>query len=70
MRIYTATLAVSTALALLAGCGTGLYDKPGLTYAEWKRDDAECRRAAPPGAPAREAYARCMRERGYRLPAE
>jgi hypothetical protein len=61
--------------SLQAACapGTALYDKPGLTYAEWKRDDAECRRAAGregDTAIDREAYARCMRARGYKLRAE
>ena len=72
LRPYTRALVLST--ALLAGCASALYDKPGLTYAEWKRDDAECRLAARVGgeraAPEREAYARCMRERGYRVPGD
>jgi hypothetical protein len=57
----------------LAGCapGLGTYDKPGLTYAEWRRDDAECREASRRNAgPDREAYARCLRERGYRVRGE
>jgi len=55
-------------VSLLPACagGTGLYDKPGLTYAEWKRDDAECRQRAGEHA-EREDYARCMRARGYKL---
>lgn len=52
----------------LSACGPGLgtYDKPGLTYEGWKRDDTECRRRAD-GAEGldRDGYARCMRERGY-----
>jgi hypothetical protein len=72
MRPYTLALALST--LLLSGCRTAAYDKPGLTYAEWKRDDAECRLAAEASAeraaPDRDAYARCMRARGYRLRAE
>jgi hypothetical protein len=62
-------VAPSLAAAWLAGCGTAVYDKPGLTYAEYKRDDAACRAAARHGegdALDRAAYARCMRERGYR----
>jgi hypothetical protein len=60
---------------VLAACapGTAAYDKPGLTYAEWKRDDAECRRAAVEASGAaidREAYGRCMRARGYHLRTE
>jgi hypothetical protein len=63
------------AFLLLASCaaGTGIYDKPGLTYAEWKRDDAECRRAASEGEGGvldREAYARCLRARGYSIRVE
>jgi hypothetical protein len=36
-------------LLLAGGCGPGLavYDKPGVTYEDWRRDDTECRRAAP-----------------------
>jgi hypothetical protein len=64
--------ALLAVVVLLAACtpGTAVYDKPGLTYAEWKSDDAECRRAtaeASGGAIDREAYGRCMRARGYRL---
>jgi hypothetical protein len=56
-------------LAVLTGCvpGTAVYDKPGVTYAEWRRDDAGCRQAAAGAADDGDAYARCMRERGYRL---
>lgn len=61
--------------SLQAACAPGiaLYDKPGLTYAEWKHDDAECRRGAGregDAATDREAYARCMGARGYKLRAE
>ncbi len=65
---------VPLTLLLTAACGTAAYDKPGLSYAEWKRDDSECRRAAQGSgdrAPQdRNDYARCMRERGYRVPAD
>jgi hypothetical protein len=69
-RLAGAALAASS--ALLVGCAPGgaVYDKPGLTYEEWRRDDAECRRAAAGGAGRemdREAYARCMRARGYQI---
>jgi len=40
-----------------------------VTYAEWKRDDAECRAsAANLGERAEQqlAYVTCMRQRGYR----
>ena len=58
--------------SLLAACGPGIwvYDKPGLTYTEWKRDDSECRRDAGEnegGAIDDEAYARCLRARGYKI---
>ncbi|PWU18475.1 MAG: hypothetical protein C5B48_14695 [Candidatus Rokuibacteriota bacterium] len=59
--------------SILAACGLGVYDKPGLTYAEWRRDDRECRRIAGEherNVIDREAYARCMRARGYRIRAE
>ena len=60
-------------LLLAGGCGPGLavYDKPGITYEEWRRDDAECRRAAPTAGSSEsqngDAYARCMRDRGYHI---
>jgi hypothetical protein len=58
----------------VAGCagGTAIYDKPGLTYAEWRRDDADCRRASHDSGAGvdREPYARCMGARGYRIRAE
>ena len=59
-------------LSVLAACspGIGIYNKPGLTYTEWKRDDSECRRDAGEnggGAIDREAYARCLRDRGYKI---
>jgi hypothetical protein len=68
-------LLLLVSLSLLVACapGGGVYDKPGLTYAEWRRDDADCRRAAGEADAAaidREAYARCMRARGYRLRAD
>jgi hypothetical protein len=58
--------------SLLAACspGMGIYDKPGLTYTEWKRDDSECRRDAGENEGAaidREAYTRCLRARGYKV---
>ena len=48
------------------------YDKPGLTWEEWKRDDAQCRLSGgdASAAPDRAAYARCMKERGYRVRAD
>lgn len=60
-------------VGLLVGCAPGfsVYDKPGMTYAEWRRDDAECRQGARrDGDIDQDAYARCMRERGYRLRGE
>jgi hypothetical protein len=69
-RALGAALAASS--LVLAGClGPGIYDKPGVTYEEWKHDDAECRREAGDGAPGgldRDAHDRCMRARGYRVP--
>ena len=68
-----AILALAASLAVLGACAPGgaVYDKPGLTYAEWRRDDAECRQASLAGDERREldreAYARCMRARGYRI---
>ena len=58
-------------LGTLGACGSAVYDKPALTYSEWRRDDAECRQSAlgadEPHELDREAYARCMRGRGYRI---
>ena len=57
------------AAAGLAGAcapGIGVYDGAGGDYAQWRRDDAACRRAAGDEARA-DAYARCMRSRGYRV---
>ncbi len=62
-----------TLLAPLAACspGLGVYDKPGLTYTEWRRDDAECRQTALVAGerrePERDLYVCCMRARGYHL---
>ena len=78
---YVGTLvsrgALAGSLALCTACAPGgaVYDKPGVTYAEWRRDDAACRQAATVAEGARdtrdrEAYVRCMRERGYRIRAE
>jgi len=66
-------LLASTSLLAACGPGAGIYDKAGLTYAEWKRDDAECRRAAGEderGGIDRDAYARCLRARGYKIRVE
>ena len=63
-------LIVSFSLLAACGPGIGIYDKPGLTYTEWKRDDSECRRDAGEnegGAIDDEAYARCLRARGYKI---
>jgi len=65
------SIAWSLVLIACAACGSAIYDKPGLTYAEWKRDDAECRLAARregSGDTDPRAYSRCLRERGYRVP--
>ena len=48
-----------------------IYDKPGLTWEEWKRDDAECRQSGSDAAALdRAAYARCMKQRGYHVRAD
>jgi hypothetical protein len=57
-------------LVLAGGCAPGLavYDKPGITYEEWRRDDADCHRATPTAGSSesqQDAYARCMKDRGY-----
>jgi hypothetical protein len=44
-----------------------------VSYTQWRRDDLACRRAASDEAGTvidRDAYARCMREAGYRLRAQ
>lgn len=63
----TGLSALVAVLGLLWGCAVAPYGKPGVTYEEWKRDDAECLRAAGEerGDLDREAYGRCMGERGY-----
>ena len=59
-------------MSIFAGCGMAAYDKPGLTWEEWKRDDTECRRAGATAdaKPDPAAYGQCLRERGYRMRAE
>jgi hypothetical protein len=72
LSILAAALA---ALAWLLGAGAcapgrAVYDKPGVTYQEWRRDNAECREAAltaQDGGSEAETYARCMRARGYHM---
>ena len=59
-------------LLLAGGCAPGgpVYDKPGVTYEEWRRDNAQCRQAAGTAqnaASEAQAYARCMRGLGYHL---
>ncbi len=59
-------------LFLAGACGPGgaVYDKPGVTYEEWRRDDAECRRAALTAGSSEsqtDAYTRCMRAHGYHV---
>jgi hypothetical protein len=60
---------------LHAACAPGMavYDRPGASYAEWVRDDSECRRVSGEGTGAgidRDAHGRCMRAKGYRLRGE
>jgi hypothetical protein len=50
--------------------GIALYDKPGVSYTQWRRDDLACRRAASDEAGTamdHDVYARCMREAGYHV---
>ena len=73
-RILGITLAMTM---IVGGCATsrGTYDKPGLGDTERRRDEAECLRAAVgsedfrflllPITIDREAYERCMQQRGY-----
>src|SRR5262245_8570513 len=84
VKRYTFTRAMSTLPASLlawlatalvtSACGTAFYDKPGLTYTEWRHDDAECRLAARGGnehaAVDQDLYRGCLRERGYHVPAK
>lgn len=73
-------VALIVSLGLLAGCATQplVYNKPGVTEAQRKRDENECLRAAVGGDQSgqvlfgvyrldRAAYARCMEVRGYAL---
>jgi hypothetical protein len=61
--------ALAALATLLPACapGMGAYDKPGIPYAQWRRDHDECRLAAlrADGGVDRAALDRCMRERGY-----
>ena len=69
MAVFVVALCLGAAAACVPG--QAIYDKPGLTYSEWKDDDAECREAASSGAASglseRDAYARCMASRGYKI---
>jgi hypothetical protein len=61
---------IAIIVASAVGCDTAVYDKPGITYAQYKRDDAECRAVARSAQAERvdpTAHARCMRARGYTL---
>ncbi len=74
-----ALIALITPAILLAGCASKrlVFDKPGITAEEQKRDEAACLRASAddPGREQilaayridRDAYARCMTARGYRV---
>jgi len=75
VRILLAAVLVA---ALLGGCvtprGKTVYEKPGVTDEQQKKDEAQCvqaaldtagARAATPLAVDRDAVDRCMRERGY-----
>jgi len=66
----TPLLACALACGILAGCGGGpIYGKPGVTYSQWKRDDAECREAGrSDGRSDADAHLRCMQGRGYGEP--
>ena len=59
-------------LGAFSACAPGiaLYDKPGVSYAQWRCDDLACRRVASDEAGTvidRDAYARCMRAARYRV---
>jgi hypothetical protein len=65
-------------LGLLAGCASrpAVYEKPGVTEAEQKRDQSACVRVAlSSGQPAqigiatvdRDVFAQCMERKGYLL---
>jgi uncharacterized protein YceK len=78
MRIVLAAVIVA---ALMGGCasarGKTVYDKPGVTDAQRKSDEAECTKASldvaggPRGsailAVDRDAVDGCMRARGYSI---
>ncbi len=80
----TRAAVVLLALASLAGCATApaerwLFEKPGATEAERKRDQQECFTQAVDAVTTRPglmmkmdraAYRACMEQRGYTLSAE
>ena len=80
MKTVLAAVMVAT---LVGGCastrGKTVYDKPGVTDAQRRADEAECTKAAldvaggPRGsaflAVDRDAVDRCMQARGYRVTA-
>ncbi len=61
-------------VVMVAGCGPRpfAYSKPGVTYREWKHDDAGCREAARDvsvaGGVNLDAFNRCMHGLGYPIP--
>jgi hypothetical protein len=76
--IRAAALSFVLSLEFLVGCGTQqrfIYDKPGVTAADARRDESECVQGALTQDVSgriltlveidREAYARCMQARGY-----
>ena len=74
-----ALIALIAPLVLFAGCASKrlVFDKPGITVEEQKRDESACLRvsADDPGRAQilaayridRDAFARCMTTLGYRM---
>lgn len=78
MSVWISRLGALGALGLLAGCATPpkmVFDKTGVPAAQRQRDEDACLRSAigidpqgrliSPFTVDRDAYAQCMRGRGY-----
>ncbi len=67
---------VSTLVGCAGGSGLGVYDKPGVSEADARRDRSACLRSSASDSEAfrfsgptidRETFARCMEAKGYTL---
>jgi hypothetical protein len=80
MNWQTRGMGVLAVVGTLVGCASGsrlgVYDKPGVSEADVKRDRSACLRASASDSDPfrlsgptidREAFARCMEGKGYTL---